>query len=234
MMWEKQWDLFQSLLSYPFSIILIIAPTKKFGSAVCGSGRYRCKISSRRGRVGRERLSVLPCGQRRSCVKPERATTTTGQSVSAGDTQFVRKIDGEEGLAFQIWRHNRHVNVHVLIALFFLPQQRHGGFEQLKWLLLDGGGEQEREPRRGRKRGESGERDLSLLQGRLWIVHHQNACCRRCCKLWSKDGRGSTVADEVKSLFRISACAASGVRICMKICKKFDFWLCEPTLLRLK
>ena len=75
---------------------------------------------------------------------------------------------------------------------------------------------------------------LSLGQGRLWIVHHQNACCRRCCKLWSKDGRGSTVSDEVKSLFRISACAASGVRICMKICKKFDFWLCEPTLLRLK
>ena len=57
-------------------------------------------------------------------------------------------------------------------------------------------------------------------QGRFWIVHLQKACCGRRCKLWSKDGRGSTVSGEVKSSFMISACAASVVSICIKICQK--------------
>ena len=58
-------------------------------------------------------------------------------------------------------------------------------------------------------------------QGRLWILHHQKACCGRRCKLWSIDGRGGTVSGEVKSLFIISACAASIVSICIKMCRIF-------------
>ena len=46
-------------------------------------------------------------------------------------------------------------------------------------------------------------------------------CCGRRCTLWSKDGRGSTVPAEVNSLFMISACAASVVSICIKICRNF-------------
>ena len=62
---------------------------------------------------------------------------------------------------------------------------------------------------------------ISPQQGRLWILHHQKACCGRRCKLWSIDGRGGTVSGEVKSLFIISACAASIVSICIKMCRIF-------------
>ena len=68
-----------------------------------------------------------------------------------------------------------------------------------------------------------------------WIIHHLKACCGRRFKLWSKDGRGSTVSSEVNEIFiMISAPAASGVGICIKKCRNYSFWLCEPTLLILK
>ena len=69
----------------------------------------------------------------------------------------------------------------------------------------------------------SGERENFLMavnQGRFWILHLQKACCGRRCKFRPKDGRGSTVSGEVKSSFMISACAASVVSICIKICQK--------------
>ena len=76
--------------------------------------------------------------------------------------------------------------------------------------------------------------NTTCLQGIFWIVHLQKACCGRRCKLWSKDGRGSTDSHEVKFLFMISACAASNVRISTWICNNVSFWLCEPTFLRSK
>ena len=63
--------------------------------------------------------------------------------------------------------------------------------------------------------------DYDQPQGRFWILHLQKACCGRRCKLWSIDGRGGTVSGEVKSLFIISACAASIVSICIKMCRIF-------------
>ena len=85
----------------------------------------------------------------------------------------------------------------------------------------------------GKERG-GARRWVGGRQGRFWIVHLQKACCGRRCKLWSKDGRGSTDSHEVKFLFMISACAASSVRICIGICNNVSFWLCEPTFLRSK